>query len=304
MIMQMKQTAGTSERPVRHKRTDGSKMLFDAHSHIDHDEFTEEERQERIAEIEASSMLEYVADIGYDLASSKMAADHAGRYSWCVAAVGFHPHDSQDMGETELSMIKFLAAKPGVRAIGEIGLDYYYDLSPRDVQREAFRQQIRLALELQKPIVIHSRQADQEVMDILKEEQAFSDSRKACFPARKTAAGWESAAADARVMIHCFSGSAEMAEQYVKLGATISIAGPVTYKNNKKTIRVVEAIPAEFLLTETDSPFLAPEPFRGRANRSVYVEHTARRMALIKQMDFDEFSETANVNAQKFYGII
>jgi len=285
------------------KREVRPSMLFDAHTHINHDEFTERERAERIAEIELSANIKYIADIGFDLASSKMAADHAQQYDWCVAAVGFHPHDTKDMGEMELAMIRSLAAKSKVKAIGEIGLDYHYDLSPRDTQRQCFREQIRLALDMELPIVIHSRDADQETMDILKEEGAFSKARKDSFPLRAVPGGWESAAADARVMLHCFSGSAELAEQYVRLGANISIAGPVTYKNNKKTVRVADRIPPEFLFVETDAPFLAPEPFRGKPNRTPYIEHTARRVAVIKNMDYDEFARTACSNAEVFYGL-
>jgi Tat protein secretion system quality control protein TatD with DNase activity len=123
-------------------------------------------------------------DIGYDLASSKLAAEHAAKYPWCHAAVGIHPHDAKNADDLTLSMIRMLAAKPGVVAIGEIGLDFHYDHSPRDDQRLAFRRQIRMAIDLKMPIVIHSREADLETMEILKEEGAFSEERKADFPAR------------------------------------------------------------------------------------------------------------------------
>lgn len=279
-------------------------MLFDSHSHINNESFNEEERRKRIAEIEADPNLSYVADIGFDLSSSKMAADHSGKYDWCVAAVGYHPHSAKEMGDMELALIKGLAKKPGVMAIGEIGLDFHYDHSPRDVQREVFRKQIRLANELHLPIVIHSREADGEVMDILKEEGAFSEERKNWFPKRAVPEGWESAAGDSRVLLHCYSGSGEMAEQYVRLGGTISLAGPLTYKNNKKTVKVAEMIPIAFLLVETDAPYLTPEPLRGRPNRSSYVEHTVRRLALIKKMDWDEAAKKTCENAKAFYGIM
>ncbi|MEA4922972.1 MAG: TatD family hydrolase [Eubacteriaceae bacterium] len=278
-------------------------MLFDAHSHINSEDFTEEERKIRISEIEENEKLKYVMDIGCDLETSRMAAAHGKRYSWCFAAVGFHPHYASGMGDSELAVIKELAGLPDVKAIGEIGLDFHYDYSPRDVQRECFRKQIRLALELKMPIVIHSREADGETMDILVEEGAFSEERKALFPKRPVPEGWEKAEGDARVMLHCFSGSDQLAEQYVKNGAWISIAGPVTYKNNRKTVKVVEHIPAEFLTAETDSPFLTPEPLRGRPNRSSYVEHTVRRMAVIKGIDVSEMEDEACRNAERFYNI-
>ena len=278
-------------------------MLYDSHAHINQDSYTEEERIELIKAIEGCEELAYVNDIGYDLASSELAAEHAAKYPWCYAAVGIHPHDAKSADEKVLERIRELAGREGVQAIGEIGLDFHYDLSPRDVQREVFRKQIRLANELGMPIVIHSREADQETMDILKEEGAFSDERKAKFPERHVPEGWESAAGDARVLLHCFSGSAELGEQYVKLGGWISFAGPVTFKNNKKTVRVAQTIPSEFIMVETDSPFLTPEPFRGRPNMSPYVEHTARRVGVLKQMDYEEICRVTMENAKRFFDV-
>ena len=247
--------------------------------------------------------MSYAMDIGFNLESSSMAADHAAAWPWCYAAVGCHPHDAKEMDDMKLALIKGLAAKDKVVAIGEIGLDFYYDLSDRDVQREWFRKQIRLANELKMPIVIHAREADQEVMDILKEEGAFSDQRKSWFPARPSGFAGQQEEPDARVLLHCFSGSAELGKQYVKLGATISVAGPVTYKNNRKTVAMVEAIPLEYLLVETDSPYLTPVPFRGKRNIPLFVEHTARKVAEIKNVTFEEVAKVTKENAMRFYGI-
>ena len=212
------------------------------------------------------------------------------------------------MDDMQLAMIKGLAKKKKVMAIGEIGLDFHYDNSPRDVQREWFRRQIRLANELKMPIVIHSREADQEVMDILKEEGAFSQERKSWFPKRPDTQGYadrhSGLCSDSRVLLHCFSGSAELGRQYVKLGATLSIAGPVTYKNNKKTVAVVEEIPIDFLLVETDSPYLTPEPFRGKKNTPPMVEYTVAKVAEIKKMNLQDVAEKTKENAMRFYGII
>ena len=277
-------------------------MLYDSHTHLNHDGYDEAQRSEVIAAIQASDV-EHVNDIGIDLASSKMAVDHAVRYPWCHATVGFHPHQAKDADDMSLAMIKMLAGKPEVVAIGEIGLDFHYDFSPRDVQRDIFRKQIQMAIELKMPIVIHSREADQETMDILKEEGAFSEERKADFPGRPVPEGWESAAGDARVLLHCYSGSAELAEQYVRLGGWISIAGPITFKNNKKTVKVVQTIPEQFLMVETDAPFLTPEPFRGRPNMSPYVEHTARRVGVLKGIGYDEICHITMENAKRFFGV-
>ena len=293
-------------------------MLFDSHAHINEASYSPEERAELIKTIEASHVY-YVADIGYDLASSKLAVEHAAKYPWIYAVVGCHPHDAKSMDDMELAMYKGLARKKKVVAIGEIGLDFHYDHSPRDTQREWFRRQIRLASELKMPIVIHSREADQETMDILKEEGAFSEERKSWFPKRPDPSGYtlkKSDAAkasaddaadrmvdDARVLIHCFSGSAELAAQYVKLGATISVAGPVTYKNNRKTVAAVAEVPIDFLLVETDSPYLSPEPLRGRRNMSPNVEYTAKKVAEIKGMTFEDVAAKTKENAMRFYGI-
>jgi len=287
-------------------------MLFDSHAHLNN-KMSDKDRAAMVAAIEASD-LDFVMDIGFDLASSKLAADHAAKYPWCYAAAGFHPHDAENMDDMDLIMIKGLAKKNKVMAIGEIGLDFHYDRSPRDIQREVFRKQIRLANELKMPIVIHSREADQEVMDILKEEGAFSDERKSWFPKRPDPTGYVKGGAsdasgnanmcdDARVLLHCYSGSAELGRQYVKLGATLSIAGPVTYKNNKKTIGVVEEVPIDFLLVETDSPYLTPEPFRGKKNNPSLVEHTARKVAEIKGMSYEDVAKITKANAMRFYGI-
>ena len=346
-------------------------MLFDSHAHLNNADMTDEDRAQMVAQIEASmaaggpAALEYVMDIGFDPASSAVAARHANTYPWCYAAVGCHPHDAKIMDQDQLALIRQLAAAPKVRAIGEIGLDFHYDLSDRDVQREWFRRQIRLANELKMPICIHAREADQEVMDILIEEGAFSEERRGWFPKRPDptgfckgrSAGWWPAeddkdeqpvsgedavqantgtdtaqanigtdtaqanigtdtaqanigadtasgfTGDARVLLHCFSGSAELGKQYVRMGATLSIAGPVTYKNNKKTVAVAEQIPIDFLLVETDSPYLSPVPLRGKPNTPPNVEHTARKIAEIKEMSFEDVAAKTKENAMRFYGI-
>ena len=138
-------------------------------------------------------------------------------------------------------------------------------------------------------------------MDILKEEKAFSDERCSWFPKRVGAGGVLEK--DARVLLHCFSGSSQLGQQYVKLGATLSVAGPVTYKNNRKTVETVEAIPLEYLLAETDSPYLTPVPFRGKPNKSVYVEHTVRKIADIKGISYEETANITMENAKKFFNI-
>jgi TatD DNase family protein len=263
-------------------------MLFDSHAHLNSERY--EGERDKIAEAVEKSDVAYMMDIGYDLESSVMAVEHARKYSWCYAAVGCHPHDTKTMDETTLAMFRALAKKPKVKAIGEIGLDYYYNHSEKDVQQYWFRRQVQLALELDMPIVIHDRDANEDVMSILKEEGVFSRQRTETL-------------GDAKLLMHCFSGSRELARQYVKLGATISVAGPVTYKNARKSIEVVEEIPLEHLLIETDSPYLTPEPFRGKRNEPANVEYTARKVAEIKGISYEEAARITCENAKRFYNI-
>ena len=298
-------------------------MLFDTHTHLNNDGFTDEERAALASEIEASDV-DLIMDVGFDEPSSLMAVEHARKYPWCYAVIGMHPHDSKLMTEDMLEKFRQIAkSEPKVKAIGEIGLDFHYDLSPRDTQRYWFRRQIQLANELRLPIVVHSREADQEVFDILMEEGAFSAERKAWFAGRRLpaapveydvlgaggsvrehrAVAYGDCGGDARVDIHCFSGSRELAIEYVKAGATIGVDGPLTYKNNKKTIRVVEAIPLEFLMAETDAPYLTPVPHRGEQNKSQYVEFVVRKIAEIKGISYEQAAEATYQNGKIFFGI-
>lgn len=275
-------------------------MLFDSHTHLNNETLTEEERAALAEKIEASEV-SYIMDVGFNLESSALAVKHAEKYPWCYAVVGCHPHDTKDMDEMQLIMIKGMAKKDKVMAIGEIGLDFHYDFSERNVQEEWFRRQIQLANQLKMPIVIHSREADELVMNILREEGAFSNERLSWFPKRPGPEG--KMFPDARVLLHCFSGSKEIGQQYIKLGATLSVAGPITYKNARKGVEVVKTIPIEYLLIETDAPYLTPEPFRGKQNMSPYVEYTARKVAEIKEMEYEDVVKITCENAKRFFGI-
>lgn len=281
-------------------------MLFDAHTHLNEERYTDEEREALAGEI-AASPVDYIMDAGSCFSDTEQAIRDAEAYPWCYASAGIHPEEAGDLTEDDMERLKKLALHSKVKAIGEIGLDYYYDDGvPRDVQRKWFRRQIQLANELHMPIMIHSRDADLDTMTILKEEGAFSDERKSWFPKRPGPLKEDSSRdmlPDARVLMHCFSYSAETASEYVKLGGTISICGPVTFKSNKKTRRVVETVPIDFLTVETDAPYLAPEPMRGHPNKSVYVEYTCRKVAEIKGITYEEAAEITKRNAMRFYGI-
>ena len=302
-------------------------MLFDAHTHLNFEKYTDEERRELAEEIAASD-LGYIVDVADCVASAKQALRDADDYPWCWAAVGIHPDHAKSYTDADLMEIRRLAAHPKAVAIGEIGLDYYYGTEDREEQQELFRKQIRLANELKMPIMIHTRDANQLTMDILKEEGAFSDERKSWFPGRPapgtmaegipgsdmklpgeyTADAGDGSGSirlvpDARVQMHCYSGSPEQAEEYVKLGATISLGGPVTFKNGKKAAAVVCRIPLEMLLSETDAPYMAPVPLRGKPNKPHYVEHVVRRMAFLKGISYEDASGILTENGKRFFGI-
>lgn len=279
-----------------------SKILFDAHTHINDEDMTDEERDALAEEIGQSEVLG-VVDPGSNLQTSQKAVEDAHKYPWCYAAVGCHPSDTDQMSEEVLEAFRSWAkADAQVVSIGEIGLDYHYDEDvDHDTMRYWFRRQIQLANELKMPIMIHTRDADQETMDILKEEGAFSKERQSWFPPRKGPDG--EALPDSRVLMHCFSQSVEMARQYVKLGATLSICGPVTFKNNRKTKEVVEAIPIEFLTVETDAPYMAPVPKRGKKNKAPYVRYTCEKVAELKGIPYEEAARITCANAINFYGI-
>ena len=275
-------------------------MLFDAHTHLNFEKYTDEERRSLAAGIEASEVA-FIIDVADCVESAKQALADADTYPWCFAAVGIHPDHASTYTDADIEEIRKLAADPKAVAIGEIGLDYYYGTDDREEQQELFRKQIRLANELKMPIMIHSRDAHQLTMDILKEEGAFSNERKSWFPARPATGGGSEP--DARVQMHCFSGSPELALEYVKIGATISLGGPVTFKNGKKAAEVVRRVPIEYLLSETDAPYMAPEPLRGRPNRSEYIEHIVRRMAVLKGLEYEEAARILTENGKRFFGI-
>ena len=256
-------------------------MLFDSHTHISDEMF--EDKDALISEIKASS-IKYLMDIGTNIETSRDCIAMANANDFCYAVVGIHPEFASPIDDESRAALIEMSKEPKVKAIGEIGLDYHYDDGvPREIQMQCFAEQLELAKELKLPVVIHSRDADEDTMRILKEHKMFSE-------------GYG-------VLLHCFSQSAEMARQYAKLGAYISIAGPVTYKNSRKAPEVVNAVPLNQLLVETDCPYLTPEPLRGRLNKPMYVEYTARKVAEILGMEYEQLAELTLENACRFFGI-
>ena len=251
-------------------------MLFDTHTHL-HDPKFDEDRKEVIEKIKASGVGALV-NIGCDVLTSDFSVKLAHDYDFIYATVGVHPCDTDGMTEEHIEKIRLLAQDKKVIAIGEIGLDYYWDNVPRDVQKHWFKRQLELAEELDMPVVIHNRDAHEDTYNILKESSA-------------------------KGIMHCFSGSKEMAQRFLKLGYYISFAGSLTFKNNVKSVEAAKVVPMDRLLIETDAPYLAPDGFRGKRNDSSLVRVTCEKLAEIKGVSFEEMAKQTFENAIKVYKI-
>lgn len=254
-------------------------MLIDTHCHLQDKRFAGD--LEAVLDRAQEAGVAYALVVGSDLATSREACELAQKYPQLFAIVGVHPHDSKDADRATFDEIRKLATQERVVALGEMGLDYHYDFSPRKIQQRVFRYQIGLARELGLPIVIHDREAHADTMAILKEEKAE----------------------EVGGVLHCYSGSWEMARECIKMGFYISIAGPVTFANAKKLVQVVENLPLEHLLVETDAPYLTPVPHRGKRNEPAYVRHVAEAIARIKGIAVEEVEEQTTANAIKLFGL-
>lgn len=254
-------------------------MLFDTHVHLNAEQY-DEDLQEVIDRALAEGVTNMVV-VGFDEGTIKKAMELAENYDFLYASVGWHPVDAIDMTEEHLTWLKELASHPKVVALGEMGLDYHWDKSPKDIQKEVFRKQIRLAKEVKLPIIIHNRDATADIMTILKEENA----------------------GEVGGIMHCYSGSVETALECIDMNFYISLGGPVTFKNAKKPKEVAEAIPMERLLIETDCPYLTPHPFRGKRNEPAYVKLVAEQIAELKGLTLAEVAGETAENAKKLFGI-
>lgn len=254
-------------------------MLIDSHAHLDDERFDED--RDKIIKDLTKDGISLVINPGADIASSVKAISLSEKYDNIYAAVGVHPHEVEDMDNDTLLVLKSLAQKEKVVAIGEIGLDYYYDNSPRDLQKKWFREQIRLAKKIKLPIIVHDRDAHKDTFDIIKEE--YDDTL--------------------RGVLHCYSGSLEMAKEYIKMGFYISFAGPVTFKKAKVPKEVAKEIPLENLLVETDSPYLTPEPKRGKRNEPSNVRYVAAMISQLKSVDFEKVANYTSKNAKELFSI-
>ena len=215
--------------------------------------------------------------IGSDLKGNIGGLDLSKKYDFIYSSVGFHPHDAKDFTEEIFEQIKLWAALPKVVAIGEIGLDYHYDNSPREVQRKVFRKQLQLAKEAGLPVIIHSREAERDTLDIIRESGVNTG------------------------VFHCFSGDMDMAEKGMAMGFSISIAGPVTFRNAKRLKEIARAIPDGHLLIETDAPYLTPEPLRGKRNEPSFLVHTAKAVAELRGVSLEDVSRITTLNANRLF---
>jgi TatD DNase family protein len=252
-------------------------MLIDTHCHLDAARF-DEDRAAMIARARAAGVVRMMT-IGCSVENSERALGLAKTHADVFCSVGVHPHEAASAAPDFIDALRSLARHPKVRAIGECGLDYYYDHSPRDVQQGVFRAQIVLARELSMPLVIHVRDAWEDCLRILDDERAE------------------------RVLIHCFTGTRENADASIARGYMLSIPGVITFKDPGALHEVVKNAPVERLLVETDSPYLAPMPHRGKRNEPAFVRHVAEKVAELRGLSVDDVVRTTGMNAMRFFAL-
>lgn len=252
-------------------------MYFDSHAHLDDPRF-DEDREEIFAQLPQYG-IEFVMNVGCDLISSERSVELAHRYPFLYASVGSHPDDAGSVTGAVLDRYRVLCGESKVRAIGEIGLDYHYETVPRAQQIAVFEEQLELAETQKLPVIIHEREAHGDAMDIVRRHP------------------------DVRGVFHCFSGSAEMALWLAERGWYIGFTGVVTFKNARRAVEAVRALPTERILIETDCPYMAPEPHRGHRNDSRYVPLVAAKIAEIKGITPEEVGQITTKNAKRLFGI-
>lgn len=253
-------------------------MIFDSHAHYDAGKF-DEDREELLASMQENG-IGTIVNCGASLKSVTAVVELAERYPFMYAAVGLHPDEVGDLNEERFSFLREQCQKEKVVAVGEIGLDYYWDHEAHEIQKKWFIRQLNLARELDLPVIIHSRDAAEDTLKIMKEHGR-----------------------GLRGVIHCFSYSKELAEEYVKIGFYIGIGGVVTFKNGKKLKEVAAEIPLDRILLETDCPYLAPEPYRGKRNSSLYIPYIAEEIANLKGITYEEVVKQTEENGMRLFGI-
>ena len=253
-------------------------MLFDTHAHLNDEAFNKD--REELLEGLAQKGVGLVMNAGCSLQASREVVEMADKYPWLYAAVGSHPDAADEVNEDVLEECRKLCKlNPKVKAIGEIGLDYHYEDIPRGIQQKAFRLQMELARELDLPVIVHEREAHEDGMAIVRE-----------FPQVKG-------------VFHCYSGSAEMARQLVEMGWYIGFTGVLTFKNARKAVETAASIPLERIVLDTDCPYMAPVPFRGKRCTSDMIAHTAAKIAEIKEISPQQMVDIARENTCRLFGI-
>lgn len=254
-------------------------LIFETHAHYD-DHMFDEDRDELIGSLQAAG-IGRVVNIGSNLANSQRTVDLVKKYDFFLGAVGVHPSDVDELDDNNFSQIEEMLGNDGIVAVGEIGLDYHYDEPSEDIQKKWFVRQLDLARRLDYPVVIHSRDAAKDTLDIMTAEKA----------------------GDIGGVVHCYSYSREQARDYLNMGYFFGIGGVVTFKNGKKLKEVVEYVPLDMIVLETDSPYLSPVPFRGKRNSSLYLPYVVSEIAAIKGVSEDEVRRITWENAHRLYRI-
>ena len=252
-------------------------MIFESHAHYD-DEAFDEDRKELLRGLKEKG-IGYVVNVSSDLSSVRTTLALAKEYPFIYAAVGIHPSDTGELNEENFAWLKKQCKEEKVLAVGEIGLDYYWDNTARDVQKKWFARQLALANDVKLPVIIHSREAAKDTLDLMKAGEPV----------------------ERRGVIHCFSYTKESAREFLNMGYLIGVGGVVTFQNAKKLRECVEYVPMDRILLETDSPYLAPVPYRGRRNCSLYLSCVAEEIARIKGISGEEVIEITENNAKRLF---
>lgn len=250
--------------------------IFDSHAHYDSEQFADD-RKELLNALPQQGVCGII-NCGTDIASSLATLELSDEFSFVYAACGIHPHEAEGCKQGYLSVLKKLCMEEKCVAVGEIGLDYHYDFSPRDAQMQVFEQQLVLAKELDLPVIVHDREAHEDTMMLLKRYRP-------------------------KGVVHCFSGSAEMAKEVVKLGMYIGLGGAVTFKNARKPLEVAAIVPDDRLLIETDCPYMTPVPHRGKRCDSSYIPYTAEKLAEVRGVTAENILDLTRKNANTLFGL-
>ena len=251
--------------------------LIDTHAHLDFDDYNQD--REEVFNRARKIGVDKIVNIGADLEGSRRAVKLAEKYGDVYASVGIHPNEADTVNEKSLAELKILASSPKVKAIGECGLDFYYDNSPRKIQKEAFKKQLNLALELKLPVVIHSREAAAETLEILDQTADFAQN----------------------LIFHCYAYGLEEIEEIIKRDYYVAFGGLITFNSAQPIRDALRKMPLNRILLETDAPYLTPAPHRGKRNEPAYLEHIVNKAAEIKQISAEKMGEITTENAERIY---